>query len=161
MITKIVLGTNVEIQNVSDIQESIQNTGEYIKKALTINLVKNLSGNLQNLTDLESILRVEGALNNIKIFKKDVIESNYEGDVEILVYSEEYLESEHTQYTNIQSIIKHSDNSMVSITLTVDPTSISDEKATRLSLENVQIRQQSAELLQAIAELTEILSMMF
>lgn len=138
MITRVVLGNDVELLNISDVQESSYNTGEFIKKTLTVNITGN---HLPDLSELEGLLRAENALSNIKIFKKDEIQTVVDGEVEI-TYSDEYLESEYTQYCNIQSIIKHSDNSMISVILIVDPTDISSEKAKSLELENLALKEQ-------------------
>ena len=87
MITRVVLGTDKELLNISDVQEVSQNTGEYIKRALTINVEKDSNGQLMKMSDIESLLREANALSSIKIYK---LHESTDG---------EYLESEHTSYS--------------------------------------------------------------
>lgn len=148
MITRIVLATGQEISNISDVQEVIQNNGDYVKRALTINILTNKDSEALSLSKVEELFRAEGALKNIKVYKKDDnTEQNFE-----------YLESEYTEYCSIQSIIKHSSSSMISVVLTIDPTDISGGKAKQLEQENETLKQQLAGLQSAMAELTMMLS---
>lgn len=148
MITRIVLATGQEISNISDVQEVIQNNGDYVKRALTINILANKDSEALSLSKVEELFRAEGALKNIKVYKKDDnTEQNFE-----------YLESEYTEYCSIQSIIKHSSSSMISVVLTIDPTDISGGKAKQLEQENETLKQQLAGLQSAMAELTMMLS---
>ncbi len=151
MITRVVLGTGEEITNVDDVQETVSNTGEYIQRALTVNIVKDADGRLPVISDLEAMFRAEGALNPLRIYAKDIIEYT-EDDTPI--YGEEYLVLETNQYINIRHIYKHLAEPRISINLSVDPIDVSGEKAAQLEQENAELRQAIAELSMIVATLT-------
>ena len=148
MITCVVLGTGEELVNVEDVQETVSNTGEYIQRALAINIVKDANGNLPAISDLEAMFRAEGALKPLRIYAKDVVDHAEDGTP---IYGEEYLILETDQYTNIRHIYKHLAGPRISVNLSIDPIDISGEKAQQLEEENAELRQAIAELSMIVA----------
>lgn len=148
MITKVILGDGTILENVEEIQEVVQNNGNYILNGLTINIVKGENGTVPNVPEIETIFTKTGILNNIKVYKKDVIEIKIDEETgeEIKIYGDEYLALETSKYTGVQSIYKHIENDRISIQLTSDPTSIADEKYNELVAENERLEQTILEL---------------
>lgn len=146
MITKVVLGDGTILDNVDDVQEVVQNNGNYILNGLTINLIKKNNIEL-NLSEVESIFGRSGVLSNIKIYNKDIINTELDANgQEITVYGEEYVSLETSVYTGVQSIYKHISDGRISIQLTSDPTNIADDKYNELVAENERLEQTILEL---------------
>lgn len=148
MITKVVLGDGTVLENVEEVQEVVQNNGNYILNGLTINIIKDENGVVPNVSEIEAIFSKAGRLNNIKVYKKDVIETKIDEETgkEIKIYGDEYLALETSKYTGVQSIYKHIESDRISIQLTSDPTSIADEKYNELVAENERLEQTILEL---------------
>jgi len=148
MITKVVLGDGTVLENVEEVQEVVQNNGNYILNGLTINIIKDENGVVPNVSEIEAIFSKAGRLNNIKVYKKDVIETKIDEETgkEIKIYGDEYLAFETSKYTGVQSIYKHIESDRISIQLTSDPTSIADEKYNELVAENERLEQTILEL---------------
>ena len=146
MITKVVLGDGTILGNVDDVQEVVQNNGNYILNGLTINLIKKNNIEL-NLSEVESIFGRSGVLSNIKIYNKDIINTELDANgQEIPIYGEEYLSLETSIYTGVQSIYKYISDGKVSIQLTSDPTNIADNKYNELVAVNERLEQTILEL---------------
>ena len=148
MITKVILGDGTILENVEEVQEVVQNNGNYILNGLTLNIVKKEDEILPDIAEIEMLFSKSNILNNIKIYRKDLIETtiNEETGEEIKTYGEEYLALETSKYTGVQSIYKHLENDRISIQLTSDPTSIADEKYNELVAENERLEQTILEL---------------
>lgn len=147
MITKVILGDGTILDSVEEIQEIVQNNGDYIFNGLTINITKDKAGIIPDISEIENIFNKPNVLNTIKVYKKDLIETKTdETGKEINIYGEEYLALETSKYTGIQSIYKHINNDRISIQLTADPTKISDDKYNRLLAENERLEQTILEL---------------
>ncbi len=148
MITKVILGDGTILENVEEAQEVVQNNGNYILNGLTLNIVKKEDEILPDISEIEMLFSKSDILNNIKIYRKDLIETtvNEETGEEIKTYGEEYLALETSKYTGIQSIYKHLESDRISIQLTSDPTSIADEKYNELVAENERLEQTILEL---------------
>ena len=148
MITKVILGDGTTLENVEEVQEVVQNNGNYILNGLTINIIKDENGVVPNVSEIETIFSKAGILNNIKVYKKDVIETKIDEETgeEEKIYGDEYLALETSKYTGVQSIYKHIESDRISIHLTSDPTSIADEKYNELVAENEKLERTILEL---------------
>lgn len=148
MITKVVLGDGTVLENVEDVQEVVQNNGNYILNGLTIYIVKDEDGIMPNVPEIETIFTKTGILNNIKVYKKDVIEIKIDEETgeEIKIYGDEYLALETSKYTGVQGIYRHIESDRIFISLTADPTKIADEKYNELVAENERLEQTILEL---------------
>lgn len=154
MITRIVLGDGTILKNVDDIQEIVQNNGNYILNGLTINIIKDEDGISPSVSEIETTFSKPNVLEKIRIYKKDLKDTqiNEETKEEIRTYGDEYLALETSKYTGIQSIYKHVESDRISIQLTADPTKLADDKYNQLIVENETLKQ-------SIAELTAMMAM--
>lgn len=143
MITRVVLNNNIVLENINEIQEVVQNNGNYILNGLTLNITKGESNLLPTLAEVEDIFNEPNVTSNIKVYKKDIIETTDEG---LNIYGDEYLSLDTSKYTGIQSIYNDVNNDRISIQLTSDPTSIADEKYNELVAENERLEQTILEL---------------
>lgn len=143
MITRVVLNNNIVLENINEIQEVVQNNGNYILNGLTLNITKGESNLLPTLVEVEDIFNKPNITSNIKVYKKDIIETTDEG---LNIYGDEYLSLDTSKYTGIQSIYNDVNNDRISIQLTSDPTNIADNKYNELVAENERLEQTILEL---------------
>lgn len=152
MITRIVLGDGTELTNVSEVQEIVQNNGTYIYNGLTINFSKKQDGTLPySASELQDIFSADNVLDNLKIYKKDIISTVDEEGNSTTEYSDEYLALETSKYTGVQSIYHHVGAGTISIQLNSDPTKLADERYNDLQEENKLLNQAILELSMLLA----------
>ena len=153
MITKIVLGNGQELFNVEEVQETIQNEGNYIRRGLTINLTSNEERGIK-ISDIETLFNIDGVLSSIEVYKKDSLERVLyeETDEWVEVFGDEYLLDTYTEYSGATSIYKHINTGRISIQLIADPSNLEDSKYRELLAKNEEAKN-------IIADLTELVLM--
>jgi hypothetical protein len=114
MITKITLGNGSTVTDISDIQETVQDMGEYIQRALTVNIGVNSEGTAADINVIEAAFTVVNALSSIQVYKRDEVSINDQG---VATYGDEYLSTTIAGYIKVRSIYKHFSSGLVAVTL--------------------------------------------
>ena len=141
MITKIVLGNGEVLENVGDMQETIENDTNYTRRNLNIHLKGEEQAGIE-IGDIEEIFSRDNVLTKIEVYKKDSVERVFDEDYDdyIEIFGEEYLSDTFTEYTGIVSIYKSIDSGRISVHLSTNPSNLADDKYIELVEENRELK---------------------
>lgn len=145
MITKIEVGNQVLI-GIDEVQEIVQNEGDYLLKGLTL----SLRANEQNTVSfLETVF--SGDIGNIKVYGKEQLPATEEGaEAE---YGEETLLHEYTNYDGMKSIYYDVMHKRFTVSLSMSAANIADAKYQKLLAERDKLQQALDEMSLAMAEI--------
>lgn len=145
MITKIEIGTHT-ITEVEEVNEIIQNEGDYILKGLTINIKQTEKNTIHFLETIFS-----GNVGTIKVYGKEEIPKA--NPMEEQTYAEEKLIEQYSDYTGTKSIYYSLDLHRFTISLSMSAARIADQKYKELLEERDKLKKTVDAMSMALADI--------